>query len=175
MLITPAIASEPYCADAPSRSTSTRSIDAIGIALRSTGEEPRPWLPLRLISAVVWRRLPLTSTSTWSGASPRSCAGRTASVPSVIAGRGKFSDGNTRASAVASSVVPVDSSASGVMMSIGEGDSATVRSVMRVPVTMTWSSVVASSFDRGVGVCANTAGATSASAMARGSGWRCMA
>ncbi|KAG0737099.1 hypothetical protein G6F24_018084 [Rhizopus arrhizus] len=57
------MASEPYCAEAPARSTSTRSMAAIGIALMSTADEPRPMLPLTLIIAEVWRRLPLTSTS----------------------------------------------------------------------------------------------------------------
>ena len=57
-------------------------------------------------------------------------------VPSVSAGRGKFSEGRARASAVASSVVPVACRASGVMMSIGDCDSATVRSETRVPVTI---------------------------------------
>ena len=68
MLITPAIASEPYCAAAPSRRISMRSIMDDGIALRSTGAEPRPTKPLTLTSALLWRRLPLTSTSVWSGA-----------------------------------------------------------------------------------------------------------
>ena len=143
MLTTPAIASEPYWAEAPSRSTSTRSIAEIGIALMSTADEPRPMLPLTLICAEVCRRLPFTSTSTWSGDSPRSCAGRMPLVPSVRAGRGKFSEGKARDRAVASSVVPVDCSASGVMMSIGDCDSATVRSATRVPVTMMVSSVLA--------------------------------
>ncbi len=116
---------------------------AIGIALMSTADEPRPMLPLTLIIAEVWRRLPSTSTSTWSGDRPRSCAGRTPLVPSVSAGRGKFSEGRARDSAVASSLVPVDCRASGVMMSIGDCDSATVRSATRVPVTITVSRVLA--------------------------------
>jgi len=37
---TPAIASEPYCAAAPSRNTSIRSIALLGIAFRSTPLEP---------------------------------------------------------------------------------------------------------------------------------------
>ena len=37
---TPAIASEPYCADAPSRNTSMRSIAAAGIVFMSTPDEP---------------------------------------------------------------------------------------------------------------------------------------
>ena len=93
MLMTPAIASEPYCAAAPSRSTSMRSIADTGIAFRSTPVDPRPMLPFRCTSALWWRRLPLTSTSTWSGPRPRSVAGRTVSVPSVIVGRGKLNDG----------------------------------------------------------------------------------
>lgn len=52
MLITPAIASEPYNAEAPSRSTSTRSIAEVGMAFRSTAAEPRPMEPLTLTSAV---------------------------------------------------------------------------------------------------------------------------
>src|SRR5216117_857146 len=67
MLITPAIASEPYWAAAPSRSTSIRSIAAAGIAFRSTPTVPRPNVPLTCTNALEWRRLPLTSTSTWSG------------------------------------------------------------------------------------------------------------
>ena len=47
MLMTPAIASEPYCAAAPSRRTSMWSIAETGIALRSTPVDPRPMLPLR--------------------------------------------------------------------------------------------------------------------------------
>ncbi len=58
-----------------------------------------------------------------------------------MAGRGKLSEGIARESAVANSVVPVDSSACGEMMSIGDADSATVRSATRVPVTIRVSSV----------------------------------
>jgi hypothetical protein len=93
MLMTPAIASEPYCADAPSRSTSMRSIIDAGMALRSTALWPRPIEPLTFTSELVWRRLPLTSTSTWSAPRPRSVSGRTASVPSLIVARGKFTLG----------------------------------------------------------------------------------
>ena len=163
------MASEPYCAEAPSRSTSTRSIAETGMVLRSTGAEPRPMVPLRFSSEDACRRLPLTSTSTWSGARPRSCAGRMALVPSVRAGRGKLSEGRARASAVASSVVPVACSASLVMMSIGDCDSATVRSLTRVPVTMTLSRLVAGR----VSWAWTTAGARTAS-RARPSGWRGM-
>ena len=46
MLITPAIASEPYLADAPSRNTSIFSIALAGIAFKSTCVEPRPTEPL---------------------------------------------------------------------------------------------------------------------------------
>src|SRR2546422_4872952 len=42
MLTTPAIASEPYCAEAPSRNTSMRSIALCGIVFRSTPLEPAP-------------------------------------------------------------------------------------------------------------------------------------
>ncbi len=42
MLMTPAIASEPYWAAAPSRKISMRSMAAMGIAFKSTPVEPRP-------------------------------------------------------------------------------------------------------------------------------------
>ena len=44
--MTPAIASDPYCAAAPSRSTSIFSIAEAGIAFRSTPVVPRPMTPL---------------------------------------------------------------------------------------------------------------------------------
>ena len=94
--MTPAMASEPYCAEAPSRSTSMLPMAEVGMALKSVETEPRPMEPLRLTSELVWRRLPLISTRVWSGARPRSVAGRMWSVPSVSEGRGKLNDG-TRA------------------------------------------------------------------------------
>jgi hypothetical protein len=41
-LTTPAIASDPYWAEAPSRSTSMRSMALAGMVFRSTPEEPAP-------------------------------------------------------------------------------------------------------------------------------------
>ena len=95
MLITPAIASEPYWAAAPSRSTSTRLMASPGIRLRSTAALPRPTVPLMLSKAVTCRRLPLTRTSVWSGLRPRRVAGRSASEPSAIAGAGKLNAGTS--------------------------------------------------------------------------------
>jgi hypothetical protein len=137
MLTTPAIASEPYCAAAPSRSTSTWSIAASGIAFRSTGAEPRPRVPLTLTTAEVWRRLPFTSTRVWSGDRPRSWAGRTASLASAPTGRGKFIDGSRRDSTVASSFEPVPSSSLLPMTSTGDSVSRVRRFSERVPVTTT--------------------------------------
>jgi hypothetical protein len=51
MFTTPAMASEPYCAEAPSRRTSMRSTATVGMAFRSTAAEPRPIEPLTLTSA----------------------------------------------------------------------------------------------------------------------------
>ena len=61
--ITPAIASEPYWAAAPSRSTS-----ACSRAMPEMSEMSGPWepsaspLPYQVMTAVRWRRLPLTRT-----------------------------------------------------------------------------------------------------------------
>jgi hypothetical protein len=85
MLITPAIASEPYWAAAPSRSTSMWWIADSGIALMSVPAEPRPMVCWTLTSACWWRRLPLTSTSNWSG---RASAGWRADDVGAVADEG---------------------------------------------------------------------------------------
>ncbi|MDT4878000.1 hypothetical protein FQZ97_1135640 [compost metagenome] len=51
--MTPATASEPYWAPAPSRSTSMRLIALTGTALKSTGVLPLPILLSVLTSALV--------------------------------------------------------------------------------------------------------------------------
>ena len=59
--MTPAMASEPYCAAAPSRSTSACRIAIEGMAEMSGPCEPsaRP-LPSQVMTAARWRRLRLT-------------------------------------------------------------------------------------------------------------------
>ena len=138
--MTPAIASEPYCAAAPSRRISIRSIALAGMALRSTIPEPRPMLPFTLIRALECRRLPLTSTSTWSGARPRRVAGRVWSVPSVMVGRGKLKDGASDWMICAVSVRPVCLISAAVSTSTGTAASVEVRSAARVPTTANSSS-----------------------------------
>ncbi len=86
-------------------------------------------------------------------------------MPSLSAGRGKFNEGKARASAVASSGVPVACSDSALMMSIGDCDSATVRSDTRVPVTMTVSRVLAGAV-AGAAVWARAGEASSAATTA---------
>ena len=54
MFTTPAIASEPYCVDAPSRSTSRRPIALDGNALRSTPLEPGADPLENTLSSAVW-------------------------------------------------------------------------------------------------------------------------
>ena len=102
----------------------------------STADEPRPIEPLTLTSAAEWRRLEFSSTSVWSGARPRSAAGRTVSVPSFSAGRGKLKEGRATASAWFTSVTPPFSSASAPTTSTATAVSSAVRSATRVPVTM---------------------------------------
>ena len=74
MLMTPAMASDPYCAAAPSLSTSMRSMAASGMAFISVPAVPLPTEVLTCSSALLWRRLPLTSTNVWSGPRPRRVA-----------------------------------------------------------------------------------------------------
>ncbi len=112
-----------------------RSMALGGIMFKSTAAEPRPTDPFKFNSAEVWRRLPLTKTSVWSGAKPRNWAGRIWSVPSVIDGRGKLKLGSNRAKIALVSVKPVSVNASELMTSIGTAESAIERSRRRVPVT----------------------------------------
>ena len=138
--MTPAIASDPYCAAAPSVSTSIRAMAAVGIALRSTPCEPIETEPATLTIDVGWKRLPLTRTSTWSGLRPRSVAIRTIDVRLPPACAGMLYDGRTFDSSSCSPCLPVCCSVSALSTWIGATLSATVRFDWRVPVTMTESS-----------------------------------
>ena len=74
-MTTPAIASVPYWAAAPSVSTSTWSMAATGMKLRSTVAEPEKELPestARLDESC--RRLPSISTRVSFGPRPRNAA-----------------------------------------------------------------------------------------------------
>ena len=75
--MTPATASEPYWAPAPSRSTSMRLTAFTGMDAKSTATAPTPTPDSVLKIDVVCTRLPLISTRIWSGLRPRSCATRT--------------------------------------------------------------------------------------------------
>ena len=78
------MASEPYCAEAPSRSTSTwRS--AIGGMVEMSGPCAPSVTPAnQAMTDERWRRLPFTSTSVWSWARLRRLAGRTSVAASLI-------------------------------------------------------------------------------------------
>ncbi len=62
MFITPAMASEPYCADAPSRKISTRSMASCGIAEISVPDSPRPGEVWVYNKALEFFRLPSIKT-----------------------------------------------------------------------------------------------------------------
>lgn len=139
-LITPAIASEPYCAEAPSLSTSTRSMALAGMRSRSAGDWPFCVVPLMNITAVLCRRLPLTNTSTWSLDSPRIEAvliAKLAPAPLLEA----LTDGTKVAIRPRTDCLPLLVRSSAESTSIGARLSATVRVVWRVPVTInSWRS-----------------------------------
>ena len=153
--MTPAMASDPYCAPAPSRSTSTRLTALSGSALKSTGLVPLPVLDSTFTTADTWRRLPLTSTSTWSGLMPRSCAARTWSAAPELLCRGKLNEGSSVCSAAAR--LPSGPAArrrsSAYSTSIGEAELSTVRSRLRVPVT-TMDSAPSAAWATGVATAA---------------------
>ena len=134
--MTPAIASEPYCADAPSRSTSACSSAMPGMSAMSGPCEPsaRP-LPYQVITAARCRRFPLTSTSEWSGARPRRLAGRTKVAASLIGWMLTLNDGTTLRSRLAKSTSPCCTMSRLGITSTGTGDSVTVLGCPRLPTT----------------------------------------
>ena len=146
-LTTPAIASEPYCAEAPSRRISIRSIAAAGNAAQSTACEPWFTVPsgasCRFTSAERCRRMPFISTRVWSGDRLRRLTGRISAVPSAIGKRCVFNDGAMRVSDSVRSndawfctVLP-DRTSTGDSVSVGD------KPRLRVPV-VTISSIVSS-------------------------------
>ena len=143
MLITPAMASEPYWAAAPSCSTSMRSMAATGIMLRSAAAPP--WKALDRIErlAVPCRRLPLIRISTWLGLRPRRRAARVSlamSLPMAWA----LNDGALSARAWIRPGDPVRARAGAPSTWIGAGLSTARSPAVRVPVTMISLTVEAS-------------------------------
>ena len=105
----------------------------------STGTVPAKLLSVSS-TALVWRRLPLISTSTWSGASPRSWMPRTESDAPLDSMRGKLIEGDRFCRAAPTS--PVDSAlltSRAPKRSMGTLLSNTVRLRAREPTTVTWS------------------------------------
>ncbi len=93
MSITPAIASEPYWAAAPSRSTCTSLIAITGMAFMSVPVAPRLRAPKMFTSEEVWRRLPFTSTRVWSELEAAQRGESTRSAPSAPVWRVELNDG----------------------------------------------------------------------------------
>ncbi len=146
MLITPAMASEPYWAAAPSCSTSMWSMAEDGIMSRSAAAPPWNTLDRMARLATPWRRLPLTSTSTWLGLRPLSRADRVSlamSPPMAWA----LNEGTARARAWIRPGDPVRARAAAPRIWIGAGLSTACRPETRVPVTITSPTADASSAD----------------------------
>ena len=72
---TPAIASEPYCAEAPSLNNSILFMAEIGIAFKSVPELPLPLVPYKFIKDALCLLFPLIKTNVWSGPRPLIVAG----------------------------------------------------------------------------------------------------
>ena len=135
--ITPAMASEPYCAAAPSRSTSTWLSAMAGITEMSGPWEPyaTPFPPCHSSTEERCRRLPLTSTSTWSGARLRSMAGRTTVEAPWMGCVFVLNDGTIARSCSFRSPVPCRRRSVAVRTSTGTADAVTLRASAREPTT----------------------------------------
>ena len=141
-LSTPAMASEPYCAAAPSRSSSTCRTAMAGMVEMSGPCEPsdRP-LPSHAMTAPRWRRLPLTRISMWSGARLRKFIGRIAVAASEIGCVLTLNEGASTRTRSAMSDDGCARSCSAVSTSTGTGERVTVGRpwLRRVPTTTTSS------------------------------------
>ena len=135
--MTPAMASDPYWAAAPSRSTSTwrRAMD--GMAEMSGPCDPKatPLPPCQSMIDERWRRLPLMRTRVWSGARLRSIAGLTTVEASLMGCVFTLNDGTTVRSWSCRLTAPWLVRSEAERTSTGTGDSATVRGCARVPTT----------------------------------------
>ena len=134
---TPAMASEPYCAAAPSRSTSTCRSAIDGMAEMSGPCDPKatPLPPCQSMIDERCRRLPLTRTRVWSGARLRSIAGRTTVEASLMGCVLTLNDGTMVRSWSCRLTAPWLTRSEAERTSTGTGDSATVRGRARVPTT----------------------------------------
>ena len=82
--MTPATASLPYCAEAPSFNISILLMANEGIAFMSVPTLPLPTVLFTFTRDVLCLLLPLISTKTWSGPNPLKAAGSMWSVPSEM-------------------------------------------------------------------------------------------
>ena len=144
--MTPAIASDPYWAAAPSRSTSACRMAIEGMTEMSGPCEPSAMpLPSQVMTAARWRRLPLTKMSVWSGAKLRKFAGRTTVAASLMGWVLMLKDGMTVRNWPTRSRLPCRTRSLVLMTSTGTVDSITERGSPRLPTTTTVSVTVATS------------------------------
>ena len=153
------MASEPYCAEAPSRRTSTCFRAIAGMTDMSAPCAPSETpLPCQTTSELRWRRLPLISTSVWSGAKPRRLAGRTSVEASLMGWVLTLKEGTTVLTRFCKSASPCLTISALLTTSTGTADSTTERGFAREPMTTnssmitTWSrtDVVSALAERGV-------------------------
>ena len=160
--MTPAIASEPYCAAAPSRSTSMRPMAGAEIWERSGPCAPALSAPAATCtSAERCMRLPLMSTRIWSAGRPRSVGGRTKAEASPRRLRCWLNEGTSVCRIVWSCGAGWALKSSALNTSTGTALSSTVRSLRRVPVT---TMLVVSLFSPASSCGSGSAGAACASA-----------
>ena len=165
-LMTPAMASAPYWATAPSRSTSTLRTAMPGI-MPMLG----PWDPLPAagtnseINAALCRRLPLTMMSVWSGARPRNDVERTKVSPSPEAMGALYEGARARRLSVRSAWLPTLPISSADSTSTGAVTSPAERAVRkREPTTITSSIWAAPASSSWADACVGNTAAASATA-----------
>ena len=137
---TPAMASDPYWAAAPSRSTSICRSAIAGIVEMSAPCAPSATpLPCQAMTAPRWRRFPFTSTSVWSGARPRRLAGRTTAARSPSSCGLTLNEGRSTRNWLPRFESPWRTTSAAGTTSIGTADSVTDRGRARLPTTTTSS------------------------------------
>ena len=144
---TPAMASDPYCAAAPSLSSSTCRIAIVGITDMSGPCDPSAMpFPSHVITAARWRRFRFTRIRVWSGARLRRFAGLTTVAASEMGCMLTLNDGASVRMASTMFAWGCRARASAVSTSTGTADAITDRSsLLRLPTTTTVSAISKSS------------------------------
>ena len=136
----PDIASEPYCAAAPSLKISIRSTASDGMLFKSVTTVPLPIVTLLLIAENWCLLFPFIKTNDWSGDMPFNVAGSAKFATPFIPVLAELNEGDVNCAICPKSVWPVACNSFALTTSTGTGRDTSVRGLLlREPITVTAS------------------------------------